>query len=244
MFVAVAMVSRYLIKPIAGALGWPLQKLSPVSGRLARDNSVRNPGRTAATASALMIGLGVVVFVAVFAQGLKSSFVDGIDRIVRADYIVQGTNFSAIPSDVVGKLQAVPGVQSAAGLDIQQVQIDKKLTAVNAVDPATFGPLWNFDWIGGGSDALLSGLGTGNALLEEQTAKSLGLKPGQKFTMTTVDGKKATFKVIGEYKDPMLLNGVVIEQQRVQPRVPAAVAVHGVRQVRRDHRRRRRRTPR
>ena len=157
-----------------------------------------------------MIGLGVVVFVAVFAQGLKSSFVDGIDRIVRADYIVQGTNFSSIPSDVVGRLQAVPGVQSAAGLDIQQVQIDKKLTAVNAVDPATFGPLWNFDWIGGGSDALLSGLGTGNALLEEQTAKTLGLKPGQKFTMTTVDGKKATFTVTGEYKDPMLLNGVVI----------------------------------
>ena len=209
-FVAVAMMSRYLIKPIAGALGWPLQKVSPVSGRLARDNSVRNPGRTAATASALMIGLGVVVFVAVFAQGLKSSFVDGIDRMVRADYIVQGTNFSSIPSDVVGKLQAVPGVQSAAGLDIQQVQIDKKLTAVNAVDPATFGPLWSFDWIAGGSDALLSGLGTGNALLEEQTAKTLGLKPGQKFTMTTVDGKKATFTVSGEYKDPMLLNGVVI----------------------------------
>jgi putative ABC transport system permease protein len=157
-----------------------------------------------------MIGLGVVVFVAVFAQGLKSSFVDGIDRIVRADYIVQGTNFSAIPSDVVGRLQAVPGVQSAAGLDIQQVQIDKKLTAVSAVDPATFGPLWSFDWIGGGSDALLSGLGAGNAILEEQTAKTLGLKPGQKFTMTTVDGEKATFTVTGEYKDPMLLSGVVI----------------------------------
>ncbi len=209
-FVAVAMASRYLIKPIAGVLGWPLQKASPVSGRLARDNSVRNPGRTAATASALMIGLGVVVFVAVFAQGLKSSFVDGIDRMVRADYIVQGTNFSAIPSDVVGKLQAVPGVQTAAGLDIQQVQIDKKLTAVNAVDPATFGPLWRFDWVGGGSDALLSGLGTGNALLEEQTAKTLGLKQGQKFTVTTVDGKKAAFTVTGEYKDPMLLNGIVI----------------------------------
>ena len=209
-FVAVAMVSRYLIRPIAGALGWPLLKLSPVSGRLARDNSVRNPGRTAATASALMIGLGVVVFVAVFAQGLKSSFVDGIDRMVRADYIVQGTNFSAIPSDVVGRLQAVLGVQTAAGLDIQQVQIDKKLTAVNAVDPATFGSLWHFDWAAGGSDALLSELGTGNALVEQQTARTLGLKTGQRLTMTTVDGKRAAFTVSGVYKDPMLLNGVLI----------------------------------
>ena len=209
-FVAVAMVSRYLIRPIAGGLGWPLQKLSPVSGRLARDNSIRNPGRTAATASALMIGLGVVVFVAVFAQGLKSSFVDGIDRMVRADYIVQGENFMAIPSDVVGKLQAVSGVQGVSGLDIQQVQVDKKLTGVSAVDPYTFGPLWRFDWLGGGSDSLLQGLGTGKALIEQQTAATLGLKTGQKFTMTTVDGKRATFTVAGEYKDPMLLNGIVI----------------------------------
>jgi putative ABC transport system permease protein len=209
-FVAVAMVSRYLIKPIAGVLGWPLQRLSPISGRLARDNSMRNPGRTAATASALMIGLGVVVFVAVFAQGLKSSFIDGIDRMVRADYIVQGANYSAIPSDVVGRLQAVPGVQTAAGLDIQQVQIDKKLTTLNAVEPGTFGPLWHFDWVGGGSDTLLSSLGTGNALVEEQTAKTLGLKPGRRFTVTTVSGRKATFTVTGEYKDPMLLSGVVV----------------------------------
>jgi len=220
-FVAVAMVSRYLIRPIAGGLGWPLQKLSPVSGRLARDNSIRNPGRTAATASALMIGLGVVVFVAVFAQGLKSSFVDGIDRMVKADYIVQGQNFMAIPPDVVGKLQAVGGVQGVSGLDIQQVQVDKKLTGVSAVDPATFGPLWHFDWLGGGSDALLKELGTTKALVEQQTAATLGLKTGQKFTMTTVDGKQATFTVAGQYKDPMLLNGIVITDsayRRVFPR--------------------------
>jgi len=209
-FVAVAMVSRYLIRPIAGALGWPLQKLSPVSGRLARDNSVRNPGRTAATASALMIGLGVVVFVAVFAQGLKSSFVDGIDRTVKADYIVQGKNFMALPSDVVGKLQGVGGVQRAAGLDIQQVQVDKRLTSVNAVDPGTFGPLWHFDWVGGGSDALLQQLGTTKALVEQQTAATLKLKKGQTFTVTTVDGKKAQLTMAGEFKDPMLLNGIVI----------------------------------
>jgi putative ABC transport system permease protein len=209
-FIAVAMVSRYLIRPIAGGLGWPLQKLSPVSGRLARDNSVRNPGRTAATASALMIGLGVVVFVAVFAQGLKSSFIDGIDRMVQADYIVQGQNFMPMPPDVVGKLQAVSGVQRVSGLDIQQVQVDKKLTAVNAVDPATFAPLWRFDWLDGGNDGLLKELGTSKALLEQQTAGTLGLKTGDKFTMTTVDGKQATFTVAGEFKDPMLLNGILI----------------------------------
>ena len=96
--------------PLARGLGWPLQKLSPVSGRLARDNSRRNPSRTAATAAALMIGLGVVVFVAVFAQGLKSSFIDSFDRTVRADYIVSGSNFMPIPNDTATRVQSVPGV--------------------------------------------------------------------------------------------------------------------------------------
>ena len=209
-FVAVAMVSKYLIRPLAGALGWPLQKLAPVSGRLARDNSVRNPGRTAATASALMIGLGVVVFVAVFAQGLKSSFIDSIGRTVRADYIVQGKNFMPLSADTTGRLQAVGGVQTAAGLDMQQVQVDKKRASVMGIDPATFAPLWHFDWTKGGSDALLQRLGTGNALVEEQTAASLGLKTGQTFTVTTVDGKTARLKVSGQFKDPMLLNGIVV----------------------------------
>ncbi len=211
-FVAVAMVSKYLIRPLAGTLGWPLQKLAPVSGRLARDNSVRNPGRTAATASALMIGLGVVVFVAVFAQGLKSSFVDSIDRTVRADYIVQGQNFMPLPSDTVGRLQSVGGVSSVAGLDIQQVQVNKTMTAVSGIDPATFAPLWQFDWRGGGNDALLQELGTSKALVEEQTASSLGLKTGQDFTVTTVDGKRATLVVAGQFKDPMLLNGIVVSK--------------------------------
>jgi len=209
-FVAVAMASKYLIRPLAGALGWPLQKLAPVSGRLARDNSMRNPGRTAATASALMIGLGVVVFVAVFAQGLKSSFVDSIDRTVRADYIVQGTNFMPLPPDTSSRLQAVSGVRSAASLDIQQVQVNKKLATVSGIDPGTFAPLWHFTWSHGGSDALLQQLGTSKALVEEQTASSLGLKTGQRFTLTTVDGKRVTLTAAGQFKDPMLLNGIVV----------------------------------
>ena len=122
--------------------------------------------------------------------------------------------------------------EGVSGLDIQQVQVDKKLTSVSAVDPATFGPLWRFDWLGGGSDALLQELGTTKALVEQQTAASLGLKTGQKFTMTTVDGKQVKMTMAGEYKDPMLLSGIVITQQRLRTGLPAAGAVHGVREER------------
>ena len=42
-------------------------------GRLARENSTRLPGRTAVTSAALMIGLALVVFVTIFANGLRAS---------------------------------------------------------------------------------------------------------------------------------------------------------------------------
>src|SRR5665648_205165 len=154
-FLAVAMVSRYVVRPIAAVLGWPLQKLAPVSGRLARDNTVRNPGRTAATASALMIGLGVVVFVAVFAQGLKSSFVDSFDKVVRADYIVQGKNFMPLPSDTAQRVANAPGADVVAGIDMQQVQVDKKVASVIGIEPYSFARIWRFDWQQGGTDGLL-----------------------------------------------------------------------------------------
>jgi len=211
-FLAVALVSKYIIRPLAGLLGWPLQKVAPVSGRLARDNSVRNPGRTAATASALMIGLGVVVFVAVFAQGLKSSFIDSFDKVVRADFIVQGTNFMPLPNDTTDRVRGVTGVETAAGVDAQQAQVTGKTTPVYAVDPTVFGSVWEFDWLEGGDDALLDDLGPGETLVEEQTASTLGTAVGETVDVLTVDGERGELKVTGLYRDPMMLNGMILSE--------------------------------
>ncbi len=228
-FVAVAIASKYLVRPVARALGWPLQKLSPVSGRLARDNSARNPARTAATASALMIGLGVVVFVAVFAQGLKSSFIDSFDNTVRAQYIVTGSNYLALPSESLARVQSVPGVQNAAGLSMQMVQVDKKLTSAMGLDPYDFARVWHFDWLGGASDKLLLRLGTDKAVVEKDTASSLGLTVGKRFTMVNADGDKATYEVVGEYRDPTMLTGIAVSDAGFRRIAPPATAVQGVR---------------
>ncbi len=212
LFLAVAMLSKYFVAPVAGAIGWPLMRLAKTSGRLARDNSMRNPARTAATASALMIGLGVVVFVAVFAQGLKSSFLDSFDEVVRADYVVTGANYLALPADTTRRIESVPDVTAAAGIDMQQVQVNGKKTAMSglyAVDPYSFARVWSFDWIDG-KDDLLGKLGDDGAVVEEQTAKSLGLRVGKTFKVLTAEGTRAPFKVLGTYRDPMMLNGITV----------------------------------
>ena len=59
---------------------WPIERSTKLVGRLARENSTRHPGRTAVTSAALMIGLALVVFVTIFANGLRASVSDLIDR--------------------------------------------------------------------------------------------------------------------------------------------------------------------
>ncbi len=94
-FLGLAMVSRYLVRPLARGIGWPLGLRGGASGRLARENTTRNPGRTAVTAAALMIGIGLVVFFSVLINGFKESFLGSIDRSVTSNLIIQNHDQTA-----------------------------------------------------------------------------------------------------------------------------------------------------
>ena len=91
-------------------LGWPASRIGGAAGRLARGNARRNPGRTAATAAALMIGIALVTFVAVLAQGMRASNSDAIERQVLADYVVTSqdgfTPFVASPDQAAAPRRA------------------------------------------------------------------------------------------------------------------------------------------
>jgi putative ABC transport system permease protein len=153
-----------------------------------------------------------VVFVAVFAQGLKSSFIDSFDKVVRADFIVQGTNFMPLPNDTTDRVRGVAGVETAAGVDAQQAQVAGTTTPVYAVDPGVFGSVWEFDWLEGGDDALLDDLAPDETLVEEQTASTLGTAVGETVDVLTVDGERGELKVTGLYRDPMMLNGMILSE--------------------------------
>ena len=110
-FLAVAMLAKWLVPPLAAVLGWPSTRIAGVAGRLARANSERNPTRTASTAAALMIGLALVTFVAVLGAGLKSTFSTAVDETFKGDYAITATNnFSPISTASEAAISAVPGV--------------------------------------------------------------------------------------------------------------------------------------
>ena len=124
LFVGVALVARYVVRPLAGAIGQPLALAFDEPGRLARENAMRNPGRTATTSAALMVGLGLVVFVAVFAAGLKTTITGSLDELVRADIAVTAQGFQPLPPNAQEAVRSVPGVDAAMGQYVDQIEVD------------------------------------------------------------------------------------------------------------------------
>jgi putative ABC transport system permease protein len=190
---------------------WPWDASSPTAGVLARENTSRNPNRTAVTSAALMIGVALIVFVAVFVNGFKDSFLGAIDRSITSDMIIQGQSFQSIPAPVVNAAARVPGVATASGIQFADAKIGNGgIDTANGVDPTTFSNVYRFDWLKGGSNTLLRTLTPHEALIEEQFAKSHDLSPGDTFTITSIDGNKLHLTVHGEYKDPNLMTGFII----------------------------------
>ncbi len=220
LFVGLALVARYIVRPVAGTLGLPLERLSAVIGRLASENAQRNPGRTALTAAALMVGLGLVVFVAVFTSSLKASINDQIDRLIAADLVISTEGFEPIPRRASEAAASVSGVEEVSDVLYDQVEVNGRPSnviydALLGVNPSTLADVYRFDWLDG-DDELLSQLGAGNALVEEQFAKARDIDVGDTYEVVTPSGGRATLTAIGMYKDPTILQGMIVNRATVE----------------------------
>jgi putative ABC transport system permease protein len=201
LFIGFSMVSRYFIKPLARALGWPGVRIGGAAGRLARENAMRNPLRTSRTAAALMIGLALISFVAVFASGLQSSITDAIDQQVNASYVVvSDDNFTPFEPSVDDALASVPGTE-VVGVRGGRGKVQGGEENVTGIDPNTIAGVYNFDWVDG-SNAVLSDLGDNGAILDESFASDHDLRVGSPFTMQSPTGKTLELEVKGIYDAP------------------------------------------
>ena len=210
-FLGVGMLARFVVRPLARAIGAPIEAAAGTTGRLARANATRNPARTAATAAALMIGVGLVTFVAIFADGLKASFTGAIDRTIQGDLILQTDSFSPFPAAVEPVVEDVDGVAATQFLRFPEIRAEPGGNQfLNTMDPSNAARVFAFDWQGGASDALFAQLGTDGALIETNLARSSGLRTGDSFTVTTNRGNSGRFTVLGEYRDPVLFTGITV----------------------------------
>src|ERR687892_2918207 len=136
-FIGIAMLAPLIARPVAATIGIPVRALG-VPGKLARENAIRNPRRTAATASALMIGLGLVVFVAVFGASAKASTSAVLDRTLRADFILTSPTFTGFSTSAAEDVRAVPGVATVSQVRQAEAKVDGGSAFLSGIDPTTF----------------------------------------------------------------------------------------------------------
>ncbi len=137
-FMGFTVVGPVTAGPMARLLGWPMARFGGVASRIARENAMRNPKRTATTASALMIGVGLVGFISVTAQSLKVSVVDAIDNSITAQYVVTTDSFgaTALPLTLTGRITALPEVRTAAAVSASFANIEGDAKVILGTDPA------------------------------------------------------------------------------------------------------------
>jgi putative ABC transport system permease protein len=201
LFAGVALAAPHMVEPLTRLVGLPARRAGGIAGDLANANSTRNPGRTASTAAALMIGLTLVTVVAVLGAGLRTTVESAVTDQVNAPYIVDGTDGAPFEAAEGDALARVSGVNTAS-----HVRIDKALVAgeeqdVTGVDPATIARFYNFDWTEG-SDADVGRLAGDGALVTQTYAEDHDVAVGERLLIQTASGDKRAVVVRGIYDPP------------------------------------------
>jgi putative ABC transport system permease protein len=199
LFIGVAMLSSRLVRPLAKIVGIPARRLGGAAGKLAERNAQRNPGRTAATAAALMIGIALVTFVSVLAQGLRVSNSDAIERQIQSDLIVTSqdgySEFTAAVGDAVAEAE---GVETVSNVRQDIAQIDGDGANLTGLD-ARIAEVYAFRWKEGADD-VLARLGANGAVLPSNVAEDRDLAVGDSFTVRSTGNRAKDFVVRGIYE--------------------------------------------
>jgi putative ABC transport system permease protein len=219
-FIGLALIAPRLVRPLAHVVGLPAARLGGAPGRLARENAIRNPGRTASTAAALMIGLTLVSFVAVFGKGLLASDEGALRKQLGTSHVITSqSGWDAVPLGAGAAAARADGVTLSSSIRGDQAQVPGDgETAVSGVDPATIARAYKFEWVEG-SEASLAKLAHGDAIVREGDGHV-----GDDLFFLTPAGKEVSATVRGVYKKhgdlDQLLGNIVLSQKTFDANFP------------------------
>jgi putative ABC transport system permease protein len=201
LFVGVSLNAKRAVRPLASAFGWPGSRLGGTAGRLARENAMRNPSRTASTASALMIGLALITFVAILGAGLRSGFNDAVDKLFVADYALTGSNgFDPFTKGADQAVAVTPGVTAVSPIRAGDARIFDHNVQVTAVTP-NLAKTVRIDWVKG-TTSVPAELGETGAFVSKDYAKDHDLNLGSPIAVKTPTGKVLDLRLKGIFDPP------------------------------------------
>ena len=210
-FGAVKLSPLFLAGLVAALIGWYLiqtgRSASTTAGRIARENAIRNPTRTSATALALTIGTALVSALLVLSQSLTGTFRGALDKSVKADYVVASGSDIGFSEKAQSVLAKVPGVEATSGLRFARIRFGfpPKTRALGAIDPAEFSKLVNLGDVKGDFSKLSQ---PDTIAIDQKSAKSNDYKIGQIIRPTFTAGSQAKLTIVAFYNNAEGLGNV------------------------------------
>ncbi|WP_116948688.1 ABC transporter permease [Jiangella endophytica] len=210
-FIGVALLAPVLAVPVLRVVaGWYPKAFGTV-GRLARENALRNPRRTAATASALMIGMALVTAISIVGASANATVDKALDDGVRAQFVVSNAVGQPFSPAIAEQVSQVDGVDDVVSVRMSGGLVDGDQTFLQAFDPVAYSQAADLEMVEGTDE-----LGPGQFLIGEDQAESKGLSVGDTVRLQ-LPGSDGEIELAGIYaQTPLLGGGVVVSQQTLE----------------------------
>ncbi|MBD0691043.1 ABC transporter permease [Streptomyces sp. CBMA123] len=206
-FVLLPLLSR----PVVALVGPLLRGLGGTPGKLAQQNAVRNPRRTAATAAALTIGLTLVSGLTVIGTSVGDTIDRAVTSSMKADYIVSAANHMGLSPQVPDQITKAPGVAASSPMTTAFWKLDGTSKQITGLNPDSFQQLAEVKLTSGSAEAL----GKGQLLVDQDVATKSNVTTGSTMTVTYPDKSTGQLTVGGVYEKGGMLGPVLLANSEV-----------------------------
>jgi len=201
--IGMVLVIPALVKPISDTFGRLLELVFQREGRIAQGNMARQPGRAAITASALMVGLAILIALLGMISSIREGFLTYLDRSLGADFLVMptslvlgGGNVGAAP-ELAERLREMPGIAAVTTLRAGTTRTRGAALQVVGIDPQTYPQVAGLEFKAGNPDTAYAALGSERAIIVNGIfAAQNGVRPGDVLTLQTPQGER-DYRVVG-----------------------------------------------
>ena len=205
-----------LAEPVSRTIGAPLPAVFGTVGRLAMDNAARQPRRSAATASAVMVGLALVTGFSIITTSASASISSAVDDVVGAEFLISNSTQRPFPTTVADEVSDIEGVETVSRSSLVQAEAenaagDTSLQFLTTADPDTVTEVLDLAFVEGD----FSGLTDATAIVDEGTAQLAKLQVGDEITLRFATGE-ASLEVSGLYEAEGFWSGFVITDTALQ----------------------------
>ena len=200
-FIGTIILGPVIARPVALFLGRPAARLRGITGVMARQNSARNPKRTARTASPVLIGVALVTAVTALAASIKGQIDDVFSQQFKGDYAINSDNrgFGGLSPTLADDINKLSVVSKATGIGLLTVKINGKGQYLTTITPDTIEGVYDIGLI----DVAYKDLGPADIFIGQSYAERKSIAVGDSLDVELTDGtvRKLAVKGLYEYDD-------------------------------------------